>query len=123
MNDEIQGVKVAGRRFKPVAFGVTIMMLGLVVAVVFGLGYERSMFTWFEGVVAAAAIGLLVAGWIKDSVNWTKWGLLVATFAYLMRFVFLLIIDPLGDSVLLALGVLMVIAGSYVLEVQDRRAP
>lgn len=123
MNDEIVGVRFLGRKFKPVAFGVTLMMLGLLLASVFRLGtysMATSAGVALESLTAGASAALLLAGWVRGNVRFTEWGLLVGIFAYLSRFVYLLFLDLLGDSVMLALGVLIIIAGSYVLEVQDR---
>ena len=124
MNDVIGGVKVVGRRFKPVALGVTIIMIGLAVAGVLKWG----TFSGYGGpllvlqiAASAVAAGLLIYGWWKDRERWAEWGLLVATFAYLERAVYLTIADTFGDSVLLAYGVLVIIAGSYVLEANDNR--
>lgn len=121
MNDTLQGTKLLGRRFKPVALGVTIMMLGLVVAGLWNLGgYDFEVFQRIGALIPLIAAGLLVWGWWKDSTVWTRYGLAVAFFAYLGRSIFLAFEDPLGDSLLLALGTTVIIGGSYVLEVQNK---
>jgi len=118
---DVIGVRVAGRRFKPVALGVVVMMLGLIVAGLWNLGgYEHETFQRVGAIVPLAAIVLLVWGWWKDSDKLEQYGLAVAFFAYLGRLIFLAIEDPVGDSLLLALGTTVIIGGSYVLEVQNR---
>lgn len=122
MNDELEDVKVVGRKFKPVAFGVTVVMIGLAVAALFKLGTysgHATAFTWVQAIVALVAAGMLSYGWFHSDLKWTRYGLAAAVFAYLMRTIFLMIEDPLGDSVMLAVGFLIIIAGSYVLEAQD----
>jgi hypothetical protein len=111
-----------GRPFKPVALGVTFMMLGLVAIPIFNLGAEgRDIFDWVAAGFALAAAGLLSAGWWTARLRLAEYGLAVATFAYLLRFTHLLIKEAGGDSPTLAFGVLVIIAGSYVLEANDRR--
>lgn len=117
----IDGVHVVGRKFKPVALGITVMMVGLVVAGLFNLGdYAHPQFQLYGSFVPFAAAVLLIAGFVRSDTRLTRYGLLIALFAYLGRAIFLVIEDPLGDSVLLAVGTTIIIAGSYVLETQDR---
>jgi xanthine/uracil permease len=122
VTDTLPGRSILGRPFKPVALGVTILMIGLSVIPVFNLGlYGRDWFDWILSTVSLAAAGLLVTGWWKNDTRWTERGLAVATFVYLARFIYLVLIEPLEDSVSLAFGVLVIIAGSYILESNDRR--
>lgn len=121
MTGDLKGVRWMGRRFKPVALGVAIMMLGLVVAGLFNLGgYDYEHFQRLGALFPLAAVGLLFWGWWKDDDRWAEYGLAVAFFTYLGRALFLAIEDPTGDSVLLALGTTVIIGGSYILEVQNR---
>lgn len=123
MTGDLKGVRWMGRRFKPVALGVAIMMLGLVVAGLWNLGgYDYPVFQRFGALFPLAALVLLFWGWWKDDDRWAQYGLAVAFFSYLGRAIFLTIEDPLGDSVLLALGTTVIIGGSYILEVQNRGA-
>lgn len=121
MSGDVVGVRLAGRRFKPVALGITVMMLGLVVAGLWNLGgYDYPMFQRLGALVPLAAAVMLTWGWWKESDRLAQYGLLVAFFSYLGRSLFLAIEDPLGDSLLLALGTTIIIGGTYVLEVQNR---
>lgn len=120
--DTFPGRLVFGRPFKPVSLGVTILMLGLVIIPIFNLGEEgRDAFDWVTATFALISAGLLIAGWWKDKVQFAEWGLLLGVFAYLLRTTHLVTREPEGDSVALAVGVLVIIAGSYVLEANDRR--
>lgn len=120
MNDTIPGLTLFGRRFKPVALGVLVLMVGLAFANALDLGnYEHLVFQWIQAALAASAAALLVTGWVRHSTAFTRYGLALALFVYVARLVFLLLEDPLGDSVLLAFGVVIIIAGSYVLETHD----
>jgi xanthine/uracil permease len=121
-NDVIANRALLGRPFKPVALGVTILMIGLSVIPVFNLGlYGRDWFDWVLSTVSLFAAGLLVTGWWKNDTRWTERGLAVATFVYLARFIYLVLVEPLEDSVSLAFGVLIIISGSYIMESNDRR--
>ena len=124
MNDVIPGIRVLGRRFKPVALGVTIIMIGLTIAGLFRWGtFEdyNPFFLILQIAASAVSAGLLIYGWFADRERWAEWGLLIGTFAYLERAVLLTFVDTFGDSVLLAYGVLVIIAGSYFLEASDNR--
>lgn len=122
MTDTLPNVSVFGRPFKPVALGVTVLMLGLVIIPVFSLGDEgRDAFDWVTAAFALIAAVLLIVGWWRDRLRFAEWGLLCGVFAYLLRTTHLITREPEGDSVALAVGVLIVIAGSYVLEANDRR--
>lgn len=119
-NDTINGVKLLGRPFKPVALGVTILMIGLIAIGLFNLGdYPHRPFQLVGTVFPAAAAVLLILGWAKVNTKWTGFGLALALFTYLGRVIFLAIEDPISDNLLLAFGATIVIAGSYVLEVND----
>lgn len=121
MAGDIHGVRWLGRRFKPVAFGVAVMMVGLIIAGLWNLGgYDYPVFQRFGALFPLAAVALLFWGWWKDSDRFAQYGLLVAFFTYLGRSLFLAVEDPTGDSLLLALGTTIIIGGSYILEVQNR---
>jgi peptidoglycan/LPS O-acetylase OafA/YrhL len=122
MTDALPNVRILGRPFKPVALGVTVLMLGLVIIPVFNLGgFGRGVSSGIASCIAAVAAAMLIWGWVRNDLRWTERGLAVACFAYASRLVYLLLIRPMGDSVMLALGVLIIIAGSYILEANDRR--
>lgn len=126
MSDILQGHPVFGRPFRPVALGVTILMLSFIAIPVFGLAEShvdsgRGWFDLFNMAAAGTSAGLLITGWWRQSLKLAEWGLLVATFAYMMRVTHLLIEEPMGSGPWLATGVLVIIAGSYILEVDDRR--
>jgi peptidoglycan/LPS O-acetylase OafA/YrhL len=123
VTDALPGVTVFGRPFKPVSLGVTVLMVGLVIIPVFDLGgFGRGMSSGIASVIALVAAGMLGWGWWRNNLRWTERGLAVACFAYASRLIYLIFVRPAGDSVMLALGVLVIIAGSYVLEANDRRA-
>jgi peptidoglycan/LPS O-acetylase OafA/YrhL len=122
MTDVLPGRTILGRPFKPVALGVTILMIGLAIIPIFDLGgHGRDWFDWALSATATAAAGLLTYGWWRNDLRWTERGLAAATFAYLARLIYLILLEPFEDSVALALGVLIIIAGSYILESNDRR--
>lgn len=121
MSGDVHGVRLGGRRFKPVALGVAVMMVGLIIAGLWNLGgYDYPVFQRFGAIVPLIAVILMCWGWWKDSDRWAQYGLLVAFFVYLGRSLFLAVEDPTGDSLLLALGTTIIIGGSYILEVQNR---
>lgn len=110
-----------GRRVKPVALGVTVMMVGLTIAGILNLGeYPYYGFQAVGALVPAAAAALLAYGWWKNDTRWTRYGLELGFFTYVGRAVFLAIVDPFGDSLLLALGTTIIIGGTYILETRDR---
>jgi hypothetical membrane protein len=121
MSDTIPGITLGGRKVRPVAFGVTVLMVGLVAIGVFNLGdYPHRPFQLAGSVFPAAAAILLITGWVKNNGKLTGYGLALALFTYLGRVIFLAIEDPVSDNLLLAFGVTIILAGSYVLEVNNR---
>lgn len=122
MSDILKGHPMMGRPFRPVALGVTILMLAFVAIPVFNLGeHAREGGDVINAVFGVVAAAMLSVGWWTSSLRWAERGLAVAMFAYIFRLVHLLLTEGFSDHVSLAFGVTVIIAGSYVLEANDRR--
>lgn len=106
------------RQIKPVALGVALAMLVLSVFNILGQGrLGDTTLAWFVPVMALASFTLLCGGWWFRSRRLAKWGLLIATFVYIVRSVFLMFILGINDiGPWLSAASTVIVAGSYLLE-------
>ena len=118
---DLDGLLVFGRPVKPLALGMTVLMVALTVQNVFHVGAFGDLI--LGDVVAAlssvAAVTLFL-GWWRSSQRMAELGLLLAATVYVTRSAFLLFIgEPATEGIYLGLGAAVMAGGAYLLERWD----
>lgn len=116
-------VAFLGRPIKPVAFGLSIVMITFFFANIFDTGVLGAS-RWGD-VVAALSFAAWVTmnwGWFRNSQRAAEIGLLIATLVLATRAFFILLTIGMSlQNFWLSLGVAIVAGGSYLLERLDPR--
>ena len=118
---DLEGVTVMGRPIKPVALGLTILMLSLLVINLTGVGeLTGTLLARVIAVMAGTAAVTLVAGWVWRSQRMAQAGLLLAAIVYITRSAFIALDSGIGSiGVWLGGGAGVIAAGAYLLETWD----
>lgn len=114
-------VTILGRPVKPVSFGLAVLMVTLFVTNILDVGVTRES-GWGDllGVVALLSAISLALAWIRSSQRLTEIGLLLATAAYTIRSIFLLLTLGVSASTFwYSLGLAVIAGGSFFLEQSD----
>ncbi len=112
-----------GRPIKPVAFGLSIVMITFIVANIYNTGVLGTS-RWGDvvAVLSLAAWGTLNWGWFRNAQRVAELGLLLSTLVLTIRAIFVLLtLGPSIQSFWLSSGVAVVAGGSYLLERADPR--
>ena len=119
---DLAGLTVFGRPLKPVAFGLTLTMI--VVTAVNVQGMDRGTIPPLSHLVAAlAAVSVLALayGWAFGHQKAAEIGLLLVIGTYATRATFIAFASGLTEpAVWFSLSTVVIAAGSYALEVNDR---
>ena len=114
---DIDGVLFAGRKIKPVALGLSVILLTICVYNLFDIGLFGTLILGdLVAVASAVTIGTLVAGWWFRSQRMAEAGLMLAFIVYALRTVFVLLTDPTIEGVPIGVGIVIIAGGSYILE-------
>jgi len=117
---DIDGWLIFGRPFKPVALGLSLAMLVLVVANIHGTG--RLGEGWLGHVIAVVSgfsLFFLMGGWWTRWQVWAEIGLLLACSTYLTRGIFLGLTDLQDQSMWLSFSSALIAGGAFWLEVNS----
>jgi hypothetical protein len=121
---DLDGLRCWGRPIKPVALGLSFLMLTLCISNIANAGVFKEL--WLGDVVAViagASAVTLVAGWVVRSQRMAEWGLLMACVVYIVRASFLFFFAGPGEQgVWLSLGAATIAGGAYLLETTDEQA-
>lgn len=118
---DLDTVSILGRPIKPVALGLTILMVTLTVSNVTGAGVLGDV-ALSRVLAAGAAVSaiLLTAGWVTGKQGLAEAGLLATAAGNIARSSFLMMTyGPGQQSVWLSMGVTVIAAGAYLLETWD----
>jgi hypothetical protein len=116
-------IALLGRPIKPVAFGLSIIMITFVFANYFDTGVLGAS-EWGDvvGLMSLAAAVTLNWGWFKNSQRAAEYGLLLSTLVLTIRAIFILLtLGPSIQNFWLSSGVAIVAGGSFLLERLDPR--
>jgi hypothetical protein len=119
---DLDGIRVWGRPFKPVAFGLTLAMLIIAQSNLRGL--DRGTIpplSYMVAAIAGAAIGFMVAGWVTGRQRLEEAGLLLVVAAYATRAAFIQINNPWDQAVFFSLSTVIIAGGAYMLEADSRK--
>ncbi len=118
---DLDKVTFMGRPLKPVALGLTILMITLAVANWTDNGLlGDNILSHILAAIAGLSALLLTAGWIAGKQRIAEIGLLGAAAVNIARSSFLLFtFGPGQQSVWLSLGVTVIAGGAYLLETWD----
>lgn len=111
------------RPFKPVALGISIIMIVLCISGIANTGLLTTTI-WGDivSVLSGATALLLFVGWYTRSQRLAEIGLLSSTFVFVTVFSFLLLtVSTTQTSIWISLGYTVVAGGSYLLEKEDQR--
>lgn len=111
------------RPFKPVALGISIIMIVLCISGIANTGLLTTTI-WGDivSVLSGATALLLFVGWYTRSQRLAEIGLLSSTFVFVVVFSFLLLtVSTTQTSIWISLGYTVVAGGSYLLEKEDPR--
>jgi len=118
---DLDGVQIWGRPIKPVALGLSLLMLTLAVVNITDTGVFEDML--LGDVVAVLAVGsftALMVGWFARYQIAAEIGLFSASIVYLIRASFAAFtLGIQSETVYLSLGVAVVAGGSFLLERWD----
>lgn len=118
---DLEGVTVLGRPVKPVALGLSILMVALVAINIADAGELRDA-ALGDGiaVMAGTAAVCLWVGWIARSQRMAEAGLLLSTVVYVLRSAFIAFDAGFGSiGVYLGAGAAVIAGGAYLLETWD----
>lgn len=119
---DLTGLTVWGRPLKPVALGLTLTMVIVTQANIRGLDRgTQPPLSWLVALMSAAAVVTLLWGWIGRNQKAAEIGLLLVIGTYITRAAFIALESGLGEqAVWFSLATVVIAAGSYALEVDDR---
>jgi hypothetical protein len=119
---EIDGVLFAGRKIKPVALGLSVILAAVCVYNLLDIGLFGALLLGdIVAVASAIAASTLWAGWWWRSQRMAEVGLLAAFIVYAMRTTFVLLTKPEIEGVPIGVGICIISAGSYILERAESR--
>lgn len=118
---DLDGVMPFGRPMKPVAMGVSVLMLTLLTANITQTGVFGSLpLGHIIIALAGVSVGLLVVGWVAKNQVMAEFGLLAATIVYVTRASFVLFaFGWQHEGIYLSAGGAIIAGGSYLLERWD----
>jgi len=119
---DVDGLTAFGRPLKPVALGLTLTMA--VVATVNIQGMDRGTvppLSYLVALLAVSSVVTLLWGWLGGHQKAAEIGLLLVVGTYATRAVFIALASGIGEpAVWFSLATVVIAAGSYALEVNDR---
>ena len=121
---DLPGLMPFSRPIKPVALGMSLLMLTLVVVNLTNVGELKDTALGDAiAVMAGAAAVCLWAGWLARSQRMAEAGLLLAAVTYVTRSAFILLdLGPGNMGVWLGAGAAVIAGGAFLLESwEDRR--
>lgn len=119
---DLPGVTFLGRPLKPVAFGLTLMMI--IIAQSNFRGADRGTeypLSVVLGIAAVAAAVTLIIGWATGRQTIAEIGLLTVVCVYVTRAAFIQFSTPWDQAVFFSLSTAIIAGGSYILEASERR--
>lgn len=118
---DLNGFRILGRPIKPVAFGLTGLMVTICVLNLIDLDhFEDNVLGDFVAVLCAISAGLLIAGWIGKKQWAAEYGLLTAAAVYVIRGSFVGLLDGLSsEGFWLSLWSATIAGGAFLLERLD----
>ncbi len=118
---DLDGVQVWGRPIKPVAFGLSVLMLTLTVYNIFNVGVFGSLFLGdVIAVLTGTSFVMLMLGWFAKNQLLAEFGLITAFTAYTLRASFILFSSgPTAEGFYLSIGAAIIAGGAYLLEGWD----
>jgi hypothetical protein len=118
----LDGITFLGRRIKPVALGLAIVMATLLIYNLFNIGIFKELFLGdIVSIAAAISLSTLIAGWWSGSQRLAEVGLFSAALVYICRTAFLLLTKPEAEGVALGFGIIVIAFGSWLLEKDESR--
>ena len=119
---DLNELRMWGRPLKPVALGLTLTMVIVTQANLRGI--DRGTvppLSYLVAVLSATAVVTLLWGWIGRNQKAAEIGLLLVIGTYITRAAFIALESGLAEqAVWFSLATVVIAAGSYALEVDDR---
>lgn len=118
---DLNGFRLLGRPVKPVAFGLTGMMVTICILNLIDFDhFEDNVLGDFVAVLCAISAGLLIAGWVGEKQWAAEYGLLTASAVYVIRGSFVgLLYSPSSEGLWLSLWAATIAGGAFLLERLD----
>lgn len=118
---DLNGFRVLGRPVKPVAFGLTGLMVTICILNLIDFDhFEDNVLGDFVAVLCAISAGLLIAGWVGKKQWAAEYGLLTAAAVYVIRGSFVgLLYGPSSEGLWLSLWASTIAGGAFLLERLD----
>ena len=118
---DLNGFRVLNRPVKPVAFGLSFLMVTIAIINVLDLDhFLDNVLGDLIAIMAAASGGLLIAGWFGKQQWAAEYGLLSAATVYIIRGTFIGLMYGLSDEeLLLSYGTAIIAGGAFLLERLD----
>lgn len=118
---DLEGLTFFNRPIKPVALGITVLMVSITV---FNLQHDgvfgSTLLATSVALLAFTSAVCLTAGWLGRLQQMAEIGLLLASITYVIRGSFLLLLlGPSEQGVWLSLGASVISGGSFLLERWD----
>jgi hypothetical protein len=114
---DIDGVLFAGRKIKPVALGLSVILAAISVYNLLDIGLFGTLILGdVVAVASAVTVAALIAGWWFRSQRMAEAGLMLAFIVYALRTLFVLLTNPAIEGVPIGAGICIIAAGSYILE-------
>ena len=118
---DLNGFIFLGRPIKPVAFGMSILMMTLTFINVFDVGlFGNSLLGDVVAVLSFGSFVLLILGWFGNLQPLVEYGLLIASAVYVIRGSFVMLTFGLSnEGVWQSFGTAVIAGGAYLLERLD----
>ena len=118
---DLNGFRILNRPVKPVAFGLSFLMVTISIMNVLDLDhFLDNVLGDLIAIMAAASGGLLIAGWLGKQQWAAEYGLLSAATVFIIRGTFIGLMYGLSDEGLwLSYGAAIIAGGAFLLERLD----